>query len=168
MGARSGACVGGLGWTVVLSTWSFSSLDVLGRDLVATRVWLRGAQLSPMKWWNGAPQTAARSASISVVSEKIVAGSKVGTNFERGCCGDVQRRMGARTDVVGADDARRPGRKKCLAITRRCDTLRQVRLGWRGGLADSQRTFRWTGVAVHVGSKWFIVGRHPVNLIVRP
>jgi hypothetical protein len=76
MGARSGAGVGGLGWTVVLSNWSFSSFDVLGRDLMATRAWPRGAQLSPMKCWNGAPQTAARSASISVVLENSLPDQK--------------------------------------------------------------------------------------------
>ena len=42
MGARSDACVGGLGWMIVVSIWSIASFKVLVRDLMANRARSRG------------------------------------------------------------------------------------------------------------------------------
>ena len=147
---------------IVLSACSLSSIEVLGRDLMANRAWSRRAKRLPMTCWNGALRSATGLASIGVSSDdllviatraptsddrdvaasherwvrgRFVGDSKVPPNFERAYGGDVQRGMVARTKGIGAGDSGR--RRKENDWRGLDDVICCAKFGWGGWLVSA-------------------------------
>ena len=144
MGARSDACVDRLGWTIVLSACSLSSIEVLGRDLMANRAWSRRAKRLPMTCWNGALRSATGSASIGVSSDDLlVIATRAPTSDDRDVAASHERWVRGR--FVGDSKVppnferlrwRRPTRNGCADERDRC---------WRCRTATERKSLAWLG-----------------------